>query len=199
MGSWVGTAHTFPIVSFAHSWALQAPNINILRALLNTGGLKICFKSNTCLYSLLNQNENPVCWHSLSFTRITPRRMKWVCNFQQNNRLTKLSRATNKEERNKAKIFICPWIVAESKGRHRGKSFFSPLFSLPGWRSVCLQLHSNRIISLAEMNSARKQLLITGLQMGCPPDHQLPEPGRSNYKCVGLKECLLLITEDKYW
>lgn len=64
--------------------------------------------------------------------------MKWVCNFQQNNRLTKLSRATNKTERNKAKIFICPWIMAEHEGRHRGKSFFSLLFSFLAWLNECV-------------------------------------------------------------
>lgn len=186
MGSWMCTALTYTHIpstmrSFAHSWAQQVLNTNSLSALLNTGGLKICFKLNTCLYPLLNQNENPVFWHSLRFTdaRIIPRRIKWVCNFQWINRLTKLSRATNKKERNKAKIFICPWIMAEHKGRHRGKSFFPPLSPRLAER-VCLQLHSNRIISLSEMNLPRKQLLITRLQMGCPPDHQLPEPGMSN-------------------
>lgn len=182
MGPWVCLALTCTHIpntvrSFARSCALQIHNTNSLRALLNTGRLKIFFKLNTCLYSLLNQNENPVCWHGLNFTdaRIIPRGMKWVCNFQQNNRFT---RATNKEERNKTKIFICPWIVAECKDAEENLSFlpFSP--RLAEW--VCLQLHSNRIISLSEINSPRKQLLITSLPIGCPPDHQLPEPGMSN-------------------
>lgn len=86
--SWRCTAHRYilnTMRSFTRFWALQVLNTNSLRALLNTGGLKICFKANTCLHSLLNQNQNPVCWHSLGFTdsRIMPRRTKWVCNFQQ--------------------------------------------------------------------------------------------------------------------
>lgn len=187
MGSWMCEALTCTHIpntmsSFPTLGHCNSPKKILWKLCWIQVGLKICFKLNTCLYSLLNQNEKPVCWLSLSFTdaRIPPRRMKWVCVFQQNNRLTKLSRATNKKERNKAKIFICPWIMAEHKRRHRGKSFFSPLFSLLGWMSVCLQLHLNGIISLSEMNLPRKQLLITRLQMGCPPDHQLPEAGMSN-------------------
>lgn len=53
--------------SSVHSCALQVLNTNSLKALLNTGGLKICFNSNTCLYSLLNQNQTPVYWRSLNF------------------------------------------------------------------------------------------------------------------------------------
>lgn len=55
--------------------------------------------------------------------------------FQQNNRLTKLSRAANKE-RNKAKIFTCPWIMAERKGRHRKIFLFPP--SLLAWLNDCV-------------------------------------------------------------
>ena len=87
--------------------------------------------------------------------------------------------------------------MAECKGRRRGKrkkknSFFSLLFSSLGRMSGCLQLRSNWIISLSEMNSPRKQLLIMRLQIGCAPAHQHTEPGMSIWKCAGLNECLFL-------
>lgn len=90
------------------------------------------------------------------------------------NKLAKLSRTTNKKKRNKAKIFICPWIMAEYKGGSSEKSFFSSAFSSLGRMSGCPQLHWNRIISLSEMNSPRKQLLIMRLQIGCSPAHPPP-------------------------
>lgn len=98
------------------------------------------------------------------------------------NKLAKLSRTTNKKKRNK--IFICPWTMAEYKGRSSEKSSFSSAFSSLGRMSGCPQLHWNRIISLSEINSPRKQLLIMRLQIGCSPAR--PPPGTWD---VQLKMC----------
>lgn len=158
-----------------HSWALQVFNTNSLKALLNTGVLKTSFNSNTCLYSLLNQNQIPVYRRSLNFTISNyALRMMSVCHFQQQQpKLTKLSRATNKK-RNKARSLSVLESWQSTKEEAAKKSFFFPAFSSLGSIAGCVLLHSNQIISFSEMISPRKRLLIVRLLIGCSTAHPPP-------------------------
>lgn len=117
--------------SFVHSWALQVLNTYSSRALLNTGGLKICFKSNTCLHSFLNQNQNPLCWHSLGYTesRIMPGRMKSVIS-SENKQACKAIKDHKQEEEKQGQDFYLSLNHGRVQRRKQWKIFLFLCFFL---------------------------------------------------------------------
>lgn len=125
-------------------------------------------------------------------SRIMLGRMKSVIS-SENKQACKAIKDHKQEEEKQGQDFICPWMMAEYKGRSSEKSFFSSAFSSLGRMSGCPQLHWNRIISLSEMNSPRKQLLIMRLQIGCSPARPPPRTWDEQLKMCRTKQVFVLL------
>lgn len=101
--------------------------------------LEICFKIKDWLTVLVELESKPCMWarpRLYGFKNYTRENEVGLWFPAKTTKFTKLLRATNKKERNNAKIFICPWIMIECKGRSRKKRNppFPTFFFLP-WQT----------------------------------------------------------------
>lgn len=64
--------------------------------------------------------------------------MKWVCNFQQNNRLTKLSRATTRWRETRPRFLSVLESWQSAKEDTEENLSFPPLFSFLAWLNECV-------------------------------------------------------------